>query len=121
MTRIPVIPEPLTGARERAGLDALALAGRFSKVSKWETEYLQPALRQLEDFAHAVHMAVGYPLLPAVLEHFGVLADGVYERFDSAVVKSRILVQLRDTLLPKQISGALRVQDAEKKRETPCH
>jgi hypothetical protein len=125
MTRIPVIPELLTRARERAGLDALALAGRFSKVSKWETEYLQPALWQMENSAHAVHMAVGYPLLPAVLEHFGVLADGVYERFDGTVVKSRIFSQLHDTLLPKLISGALRVQDAEKflekKRETPCH
>ena len=28
MTRIPVNPELLTWARERAGLDALALAGR---------------------------------------------------------------------------------------------
>lgn len=27
MIRIPVNPEPLTGACERAGLDALALAG----------------------------------------------------------------------------------------------
>ncbi len=29
MTRIPVNPELLTWARERAGLDALALAGRL--------------------------------------------------------------------------------------------
>lgn len=27
MTRIPANPEPLTGARERAGLNTLALAG----------------------------------------------------------------------------------------------
>lgn len=27
MTRIPITPEPLTRARERAGLESLALAG----------------------------------------------------------------------------------------------
>lgn len=32
MTRIPVNPELLTWARERAGLDTLALAGHFSKL-----------------------------------------------------------------------------------------
>ncbi len=36
MTRIPVNPEPLTRARERAGLESLALAGRFPKLSEWE-------------------------------------------------------------------------------------
>lgn len=65
MTRIPVNPELLTWARERAGLDALALAGRFPKLSEWEDGELQPTLRQLEDFAHTVHVAVGYLFLPA--------------------------------------------------------
>lgn len=32
MTRIPVNPNLLTWARERAGLDMLALAGRFPMV-----------------------------------------------------------------------------------------
>lgn len=64
MTRIPVNPELLTWARERAGLDALALAGRFPKLSEWEDGALQPTLRQLEDFAHTVHVAVGYLFLP---------------------------------------------------------
>ena len=32
MTRIPVNPELLTWARERAGLDALALARRFKNT-----------------------------------------------------------------------------------------
>ena len=65
MTRIPVNPELLTWARERAGLDTLALAGRFPKLSEWEAGELQPTLRQLEDFARTVHVAVGYLFLPA--------------------------------------------------------
>lgn len=65
MTRIPINPELLTWARERAGLDTLELAGRFPKLSEWEAGELQPTLRQLEDFARAVHVAVGLLFLPA--------------------------------------------------------
>ena len=43
MTRIPVNPELLTWARERAGLDTLALAGRFPKLSEWEAGELRIA------------------------------------------------------------------------------
>lgn len=64
MTRIPVNPELLTWARERAGLDTLALARRFPRLSEWEAGELQPTLRQLEDFARAVHVAVGLLFLP---------------------------------------------------------
>ncbi len=65
MTRIPVTPKLLTWARERAGLESLALAGCLPKLSEWEAGELQPTLRQLEDFARAVHVAVGYLFLPA--------------------------------------------------------
>lgn len=44
MTRIPVTPERLTSGRERAGLDALALAGRSPKLGEWEAGELQPTL-----------------------------------------------------------------------------
>ena len=33
MTRIPVNPDLLTWARERAGLESLALSGRFPKLT----------------------------------------------------------------------------------------
>ena len=54
-------------------------------------------------------------LLPesAVLEHFSIFAHGLYKRVDEAVAESRTLAQLRDALLPKLISGELRVKDAE--------
>lgn len=64
MPRIPVNPVLLTWARERAGLDMLALAGRFPKLSEWEAGELQPTLRQLENYARAVHVSVGYLFLP---------------------------------------------------------
>ncbi len=50
MTRIPVNPEQLTWAHERAGLDTLALAGRFPKLAQWEAGELQPTLCQRQDF-----------------------------------------------------------------------
>lgn len=65
MNRIPVNPELLTWARERAGLDMLALAGRFPKLTEWENGALLPTLRQLEDFARKVHVPIGYLFLPA--------------------------------------------------------
>ena len=64
MNRIPINPTLLTWARERAGLERQALAGRFPKLVEWEGGELQPTLRQLEDFARAVHVLIGYLFLP---------------------------------------------------------
>lgn len=49
----------------------------------------------------------------AVLEHFHVFAGGLYEQMDASEDESRTLADLRDTLLPKLLSGELRVKDAE--------
>lgn len=65
MTRLPVNPELLTWARQRAGLDALALMVRFPKLAEWESGELVPTLKQLEAFARAVHVPVGYLFLPS--------------------------------------------------------
>jgi type I restriction enzyme S subunit len=51
---------------------------------------------------------------PGVLERFSVFAHGLYKRVDEAVAESRTLAALRDALLPKLISGELRVQHAER-------
>lgn len=64
MNRVPVNPELITWARERAGLEALDLRGRFPKLPEWESGELQPTLRQLEGFARAVHVPIGYLFLP---------------------------------------------------------
>jgi len=64
MNRVSVNPELITWARERAGLEPLDLTGRFSKLPDWESGELQPTLRQLEGFARAVHVPIGYLFLP---------------------------------------------------------
>ena len=65
MTRVAIRPELLRWARERAGiLDVGELQGRFPKLGEWETGEAQPTLKQLEAFAQAVHVPIGYLFLP---------------------------------------------------------
>ena len=65
MTRAAVRSELLRWARERAGIhDAGDLTGRFPKIGEWEAGQAQPTLKQLEAFAQAVHVPVGYLFLP---------------------------------------------------------
>lgn len=65
MTRVTVKPELLIWARERAGLEPADLEHRFPKLNAWEAEETQPTIKQLEDFARAVHVPFGYLFLPA--------------------------------------------------------
>ena len=44
-------------------MDPLALVKRFPKLEAWEDGDAQPTLRQLEDFAHATHVPIGYLFL----------------------------------------------------------
>ena len=65
MTRAAVRPELLRWARERAGIDDPSdLQSRFPKLGEWETGEAQPTLKQLEAFAQAVHVPIGYLFLP---------------------------------------------------------
>lgn len=64
VTRVKVKREMMVWARERAGLETAELEHRFPKISAWETEEIQPTIKQLEDFARAVHVPFGYLLLP---------------------------------------------------------
>ena len=63
MTRVTVKKELLSWARERAGLEQDALIGKFKKLPEWEAGEVQPTLKQVEDFARAVHVPVGYLFL----------------------------------------------------------
>ncbi|BBK41384.1 hypothetical protein STVA_14040 [Allostella vacuolata] len=66
MTRAPVRPELLRWARERAGRrDVADLVGSFPRLADWEAGTAQPTLKQLEAFARAMHVPVGYLFLPA--------------------------------------------------------
>ena len=65
MTRTAVRPELLRWARERAGIaDAEELLCRFPKLAEWESGETQPTLKQLEAFAQALHVPIGYLFLP---------------------------------------------------------
>ena len=63
MTRVAVNPALIRWARERAGYAQDALSARFRKLPEWEAGETQPTLKQVEAFAHAVHVPVGYPFL----------------------------------------------------------
>ena len=65
MIRAAVRPELLTWARERAGMESAGLRRRFPKLGSWESGDAVPTLKQLEQFAKAVHVPVGYLFLSA--------------------------------------------------------
>ena len=60
MNRVPVEPDLLRWARERAGYEAEALTGRFPKLEDWERGEVKPTLKQLEAFAKATRTPVGF-------------------------------------------------------------
>ncbi len=63
MTRVEVKPELLRWARQRAGLDFEELTGRFPRLDDWERGTVRPTLKQLENFARAVHAPIGFLFL----------------------------------------------------------
>ena len=63
MLRVPVKPELLQWARERAGFEQATLSATFSKLPEWENGKLEPTLKQLEKFAQRVYVPIGYLLL----------------------------------------------------------
>ena len=63
MIRAPVNPELLRWARERSDLAQEDLAPKFKKLPEWEDGEAQPTLKQVEAFARAVHVPVGYLFL----------------------------------------------------------
>lgn len=65
MLRADIHPSLLTWARERAGLKPESLAVRFPRLAEWERGWAQPTLKQLESFAAATYVPVGYLFLDA--------------------------------------------------------
>ncbi|MCL4211108.1 MAG: ImmA/IrrE family metallo-endopeptidase [Phycisphaerales bacterium] len=60
MLRVPVKPELLRWACERAGKLESALAERFAAFPDWLTGEKQPTFKQLEDFAKATRTPFGF-------------------------------------------------------------
>lgn len=71
----PVKPTMLVWARERAGISLETLAKKFPKLAMWEAGEATPTLRQLENFADAVHIPIGYLFLPEPLNETLPVAD----------------------------------------------
>lgn len=63
MNRAPVNPGIIIWARTRAGLASSDLLHRFPKLDAWEAGEAAPTLKQLDAFARAVHVPVGYLFL----------------------------------------------------------
>ncbi len=63
MIRVAVNPHLLRWARERSGIPSDRLAKRFKKLPEWEDGETRPTLKQVEAFARAVHVPVGYLFL----------------------------------------------------------
>jgi Zn-dependent peptidase ImmA (M78 family) len=63
MNRVAIKPELLRWARERSGRSAESLAGKFPKLAAWEAGTARPTLKQLERFAKAMFVPVGYLFL----------------------------------------------------------
>ena len=52
-----------------------------------------------------------------LLNHFAQLADSILRQVDASARQSELLAKTRDALLPKLISGEIRIPDAEKMLE----
>ena len=63
MNRVGVKPELLRWARRRSGQSAEYLRKRFPKLEAWERGVTMPTFRQLEDFAKATYLPIGYLFL----------------------------------------------------------
>ena len=63
MSRVPVKPSLLRWARIRARFDVDDLLKRFPKLEEWELGEKKPTLKQLESFAKATRVSVGYLFL----------------------------------------------------------
>ena len=75
MTRVTIKPELLNWACERAGLKLLDLQTRFPKILDWESGKVHPTLKQVEKFARAVHVPVGYLFLGSPPEEILPIPD----------------------------------------------
>ncbi len=63
MIRVPVKPEILRWARERAGHSLDDLEMRFQRLPDWESGAIHPTWKQLEAFSRTVHVPFGYLFL----------------------------------------------------------
>jgi len=73
--RVPIKPEMMTWARERAGFSMDELTKTFRRLPEWESGKTQPTLIQLEAFAHKVRVPSGYMYFSSPPEERIPIAD----------------------------------------------
>jgi Zn-dependent peptidase ImmA (M78 family)/transcriptional regulator with XRE-family HTH domain len=101
MTRVAVEGTMLSWARERAGKSRESLTPKFARVADWETGEVQPTLKQLEAFAKAVHVPIGYLFLreppeePVPIPDFRTIADQPLGRASPDLLDTVYLCQQR--------------------------
>lgn len=64
MTRVPISPEMLTWACERAGYDVEHFAKKIPQLNSWVKSERHPTFRQLEKLADLTHTPFGFLFLP---------------------------------------------------------
>ncbi len=91
--RMPITPEILTWARERAGykLEELATKSSFRKIAEWESGGLGPTYRQLEEISKTLQLPMAMfffpepPDLPPIQETFRTLGSAQFDEIPPAV------------------------------------
>lgn len=128
MSRVAVKPELLQWARQRVGFPLEALAGRFPRLEAWERGDVRPTLKQLEAFAKATRVPIGYLFLPEPpderlpIPDFRTLSGVVRETPSPDLLETIYAMQrrqswLRETLIeseaePLELVGSARLTDA---------
>ncbi len=75
MIQVPVNPEMLRWARERAEISVDDLVHRFPKYIEWERGEVKPTLNQLEKFSSTTHAPLGYFFYPTPPEYSFPIPD----------------------------------------------
>lgn len=105
MIRVPVRPELLHWARERADISQTELSRKFKKLPEWESGDVQPTLKQLEAFARAVCVPFGYLFLREPpderlpISDFRTVADTVNSRASPGLIDTLYAMQRRQAWL----------------------
>ena len=95
MTRVPVSPEMLRWACERAGYDTAHVTARLPQFPAWIRRESQPTVKQLEKLARVTHTPLGYLMLPEPPEERLPVPD---YRTLAGATRSRPSPDLLDTL-----------------------
>jgi len=99
--RMPVRPELLAWAADRAGLADEELERRFPKFAEWHSGELTPTFKQLEHFAKAAHAPLGYffldepPEEPIPIPDFRTMGNAQVRRASPDLLETIYLCQMR--------------------------